>query len=287
MSLLRDRMTRDMERAGLAPSTRRDYILAIRQLAEFFHRSPDQLDTDDLRSWDDQLTQKGQSANYIGVQIAALRFFYGRTLGRPEVVAFLCYRKRPRKLPMVISPAEVSQILATIQKLQYRTLFALLYDTGLRIDEALRLKVGDIDRACGVIRVPWGKGGKPRQVKLGDQLYDLLRTYWREVRIPELQAEPPSRDTLLFVNSHGDKLNPNVARMALSRALQQTGITKPITPHTFRHSFATVQLEAGTDLPVIQAQLGHDDISTTQVYLRVSTRLIRQAPSPLDLLNPP
>jgi integrase/recombinase XerD len=287
MSLQRDRMSRDMQRAGLAPATRRNYILAIRQLAEFFHRPPDQLNMDDLRTWDDHLTERGDSANYIGVQIAALRFFYGKTLGRPEVVAFLSNRKRRRKLPTVLCPEEVSQILEAIQKLRYRTLFALLYDTGLRIDEALRMKVGDIDRARGVIRVPYGKGGKPRQVKLGDRLYELLKTYWREVRQQDPHAPSPSRETLLFVNLRGDPGNANTIRRVLNLAMRRTGITKPVTPHTFRHTYATLQLEAGTDLRVLQAQLGHADISTTQIYLQVSTRLIRQTPSPLDTLPPP
>lgn len=287
MSLLRDRMSRDMERAGLSPATIRNYILAIRNLAEFFHRPPDQLNMDDLRAWDDEMTRRGHSANYIGMQIAAMRFLYGKTLGRPEVVAFLCYRKRQRRLPRVLSPGEASQVLAAVRNQKWRALFALLYDTGLRISEAVQLKVGDIDRARGVIHIRWGKGSRPRLVKLGDRLYELLRTYWREVRQPAPQVVPPSPDTFLFTNRQGGMLNPNVVRVTLHLAVRRAGIGKPVTPHTFRHTYATLQLEAGTDLRTLQVQLGHDDIRTTQVYLRVSTRLIRQAPSPLDTLPPP
>lgn len=286
MSLLRDRMSRDMERAGLAPSTQKHYRLAIWHLAKFFHRSPDQLNAEDLRAWDDELTRKGYNANFIGVQIAALRFFYGKTLARPEVVSFLSYRKRRRNLPTVLSPEEASRILEAIQEPRYRTLFTLLYDTGLRIGEAVGLKAGDIDHARGVIHV-WGKGGKPRQVKLGERLYERLRSYWQEVRQKEAKGEVLSRDSFLFVGRRGHQVNLNIARRALILATQRTGITKPVTPHTFRHTYATLQLEAGTDLRVLQAQMGHDDIGTTEVYLRVSTRLIRQTPSPLDTLPPP
>jgi len=286
MSLLRDRMLRDMERAGLSLSTQKHYRLAIWHVAKFFHRSPDQLNADDLRLWDDELTRKGYEADFIGVQIAALRFFYGKTLGRPEVVAFLSYRKRQHKLPLVLSPEEVSQILAAFRAPKFRLLFTLLYDTGLRIGGAARLKAGDIDRARGVIHV-LGKGSKPRQVKLGDRLYELLRSYWREVRQSEARGEPLSRESYLFISPYGNPIHLETARKALRLALRQAGIRKPVTPHTFRHTYATLQLEAGTDLPVLQAQMGHNDISTTQVYLQVSTRLIRQTPSPLDTLPPP
>lgn len=174
MSLLRDRMSRDMERAGLSPATQRNYILAIRNLTGFFQRPPDQL-------------------------------------------------------PRVLSPEEVAQILAAVRQTRWRTLFALRYDTGLRIGEAIQLKVGDIDRARGVIHVRCGKGGKPRQVKLGDRLYDLLRAYWRELRQQEPQAGSFSQESLLFVGLQGRGMNPNVARRVLHLAVQRAGITKPVT----------------------------------------------------------
>ena len=152
---------------------------------------------------------------------------------------------------------------------------------------AANLRACDIDRSRGVITVRCGKGGKDRQVKLGDRLYELLRIYWRDFRVHGPQAGALSRDSLVFISLTGARIDFDGARKALALAARAAGITKPVTPHTLRHGFATGQLEAGTDLRVVQAQMGHRDIQTTQIYLQVSTRLIRQAPSPLDTLPPP
>ena len=150
MSLLRDRMSRDMERAGLADRTRSKYIAAIAQMAGFLGRSPDQLAPDDIRAWDDELRRRGLSPGELGIQVAAQMFLYRRTLGRPEMVSFLSFSRPRRKLPIVLSMDEVFRILAAIRDPRYRIFFALLFDTGLRISEAADLKVGDIDRGCGV-----------------------------------------------------------------------------------------------------------------------------------------
>jgi len=287
MSLLRDHMSRDMERAGLLPRTRTQYIAAICHMAEFLGRPPEDLMPADIRAWDDEMNRRGNGPDWLGIHIAALKFLYRRTLGRPDMVSFLTYARARRRLPTVLGPEEVSRLLAAFRLPRYRAFYALLFDTGLRISEAADLTVGDIDRACGVIHVRHGKGDKERQVKLGDRLYQLLRVYWREVRMKDPHPERLSKDSLLFICRSGARINFPSARNALRLAAQEAGLTKRVTPHTLRHCFATTQLEAGTDLTVVQAQLGHSAIRSTQIYLHVSTRLIRQAPSPLDTLPPP
>jgi integrase/recombinase XerD len=286
MSLLRDRMSRDMERAGLAPLTRKEYIAAIRHMTEFLGRPLEDLGADDIRAWDDEMHRRGQGASWMRVHMAALLFLYRKTLPRPEMVSFLAFPRRRRRLPVVLSAEEAGRVLAALREPRYRAFFSLIYDTGLRISEAVQLRAGDIDRARGVIRVR-GKGGKERQVKLGDRLYALLRAYWAEVRANDTHGGLPSGDSLLFVSKTGAPLCFDPARQALALAAKAAGISKAVTPHTLRHSFATAQLEAGTDLRTVQTQLGHGSLGSTQVYLRVSTRLIRQAPSPLDALPPP
>lgn len=280
-------MSHDMERAGLAPRTRSQYIAAIRHMAEFHRRAPDLLGPDDIRAWDDELRRRGLGPDGIGVHLAALMFLYRRTLARPEMVSFLSFPPSPRKLPTVLSLEEGRQLLETLRDPRYRSFFSLIFDTGLRISEAAQLKAGDIDHARGVIHVRQAKGGKDRLVKLGDRLYELLRSYWREVRMQEPHSEPLSKESLLFTGRTGASISLGSSRKALKLAARETGITKLVTPHTLRHSYATLQLEAGTDLRVVQVQLGHASISSTQIYLHVSTRLIRQAPSPLDTLPPP
>jgi site-specific recombinase XerD len=255
-------------------------------MTEFLGLPLEDLGAEDIRRWDDEMARRGLGASWTRVHVAALLFLYRKTIGRPELVSFLAFPRRPRGLPVVLSPEEVARVLAALQEPKYRAFFALIYDTGLRVSEAVHLKAGDVDRSRGVIRVV-GKGGRERQVKLGDRLYELLRTYWAEVRAKDRHEEGPSRDSWLFVSSTGNHLRAESARQALALATRASGVGKPVTPHTLRHSFATVQLEAGTDLRTVQTQLGHGSLSTTQVYLRVSTRLLRQAPSPLEGLPPP
>ena len=286
MSLLRDRMMRDMERAGLAPRTRYRYIRAVRLLAKFHGRSPEFLTAEDIKAWDDDLMHRGLSPISRCMYHGAVAFLYRKTLARPEVVDSMVRPKVRRKLPSVLSPKEVGRLLAAVRAPRYRAFFSLIYDTGLRISEAVDLKVGDIDRSRGVIHVRDGKGGKDRQVKLGDRLYEILRAYWREERLEGPHPEPISPESFVFASVRGRLLCRVVAGQVIKLAAKEAGITKRVTPHTLRHSFATAQMEAGTGLAVVQAQLGHADIRTTQRYLHVSTHLIQQAPNPLDALTP-
>ena len=286
MSLLRDYMSRDMELKGLAPRTRTQYIAAICHMVDFLGRPPVLLCPNDIRAWDDEMHRRGRGPDWLGVHVAALRFLYTRTLPRPEMVSFLSSPKHHPKWPSVLSLAEAHLLLGTLRERRYHALYSLIFDTGLRISEALALKARDLDHARQVIHVRHGKGDKERQVKLGETLYQLLRSYWREVRMKGPHPELLSKDSLLFAGASGAPMSLGGARKALKLATREAGITKLITPHTFRHSYATQQLETGTELPVVQAQLGHARISSTQIYLHVSTRLILQAPCPLDALPP-
>ena len=278
MSLLRNRMSRDMERAGLAPRTGQEYIESIRKLAEFHNRSPGQLEADDVRAWVDHLHQQPIGPDRIRLHFAAMVFLYRKTLSRPDLVSFLSWPRSPRRLPVVLSQEEVGRLLGAIRKPRYRTFFSLIYDTGMRIREASLLETGDIDRARGVIQIRHGKGGKERQVRLSDTLYAQLRTHWKE-------SQPAA--PYLFTGKTGKPIDFAGARKALELAAKEVGITKRVTPHTLRHCFATHLLEAGTDLRVLQSLLGHASLRTTQIYLQVSTRLITQVPSPLERLPPP
>jgi site-specific recombinase XerD len=279
-------MARDLERAGLAPRTRKHYTDAVSFLVRFHGRSPEDLVPDDIRAWEDNLITLGLGPNTRKVYLAGVAFLYRKTLARPEMVSFLVVPRVPRKLPRVANAEEANRILAAFREPRYFALFSLIFDTGLRISEALDLKAGDVDRALGVIHV-LGKGGRERQVKLGDHLYELLRAYWREDRMKGPQAYPLTPASLLFANRVGNRIDRTEAGLALKLAVEAAGITKRVTAHTLRHSFATYQLEMGTDLRLIQSQLGHASIKSTQIYLHVSTRMIRKAPSPLDVPPPP
>ncbi|CAN5925724.1 tyrosine-type recombinase/integrase [soil metagenome] len=276
MGTVRDRMIQDLAFAGYAERTQRVYLSAAEELVAFHRRSPSELTQDQVRTWVDHLLQRGLSAQRIGQHFAALRLLFGKTMGRPEVVAFLTRPRANERLPIVLSIEEVGRLLDAIATPKFHAFFTLLYATGLRISEAVQMETRDIDAARGVIHVRHGKGkSKERFVPLSARLLAKLRDYWKSER----PAAP-----WLFASAAGRPLHGDVLRMALALAAEQAQLTKRVTPHLLRHSFATHMLEGGTDLRVLQVLLGHAKIETTARYVRVSTAMIAKAGSPLDLL---
>jgi len=279
MTKLRHQMTQDLKLAGLSPATQAAYLRSIAALAKHFGRSPAQLGQTELRAWVEHLTQDRQlSAGRLSQHFAAVKFLFRKTLGRPELVAFLSWPKAPPRLPLVLSPAQIQVLLDALRKPVYRMLFITIYATGLRINEACNLETRDIDAEQGVIHVRHGKGDKERMVTLRPQLYTLLRMYWKLVR-------PPG--PYLFASRRTNPITPRSARRALRRAVAESHLQDRVTPHVLRHSFATHLLEDGTNLRVIQLLLGHSSIESTARYLQVSTGMIAKARCPLDLLPRP
>lgn len=272
---LRERMMQDLELAGHAESTRQAYLSAIGDVAKFHWACPADVEREGIRAWVEQLNERDNvGPDRLAQHYAALRFFYGKTLGRAEDVSFLTYPRRPQRLPEVLSVEEVYRLLMALKKPKYRVLFTTVYATGLRITEGCRLQTDHIDAARGVIHI-YGKGNKERLVPLDPKLYDILRAYWKQERPPK---------PWLFVSKTGQPLDRNTASVALKRAAQAAGLTKQATPHTLRHSFATHLLENGTELRTIQVLLGHASIKSTTCYAQVSAALISKTPSPLGLL---
>lgn len=275
----RDRMMADLVRAGYAKATQDCYIASIGDLAKFHWRAPEDLERDEVRAWVDFLTERCLlSVSRRRQHFAALKFFYGKTLGRPEHVSFLALRSEPTPLAETLSAAEVGQLLEHLHSPLYRVFFTTMYATGLRLNEARHLQNDDIEAQRGVIRVRHGKGGRERLVKLSDRLLAILRAYWRQERPtpPWLFPSPRTRGPLVA----------ETARQAFQKAALQAGIYRRVTPHMLRHSFATHLLDGGTDLRVIQVLLGHGSIKSTTRYTQVSTRLLAKTPSPLDQLPP-
>jgi len=269
-------MDSDLELAGYAERTRATYLNAARDFAVFHGRSPVAMGQLELRAWVRHLGGRGLSPQRRRQHHAALRFLYGRTLGRPYLTAFLSWPKDTERLSPVLAPSEIELLLRALREPKYRVFFMLLYATGLRLREACWLETRDIDAARGVIHVRHGKGRRERLVMLSPRLLGILRAYWSFVR-------PPA--PWLFASSRGTPLNAEVARSALKRAAAEIRLTVPVTPRLLRHSFATHLLESGTDLRVIQALLGHRSIRTTARYARVSTDLIARTHSPIDRIR--
>ena len=275
-SPLRRRMIEDMTIRNLSLATQRSYIHAVAKFSRYFGHSPDRLGLEDVRAFQVQLVAQGISWPALNQTVCALRFFYGVTLGLETIPERIAYAREPRKLPIVLNADEVVRFLEAVSSLKTRAALTTAYAAGLRASEAVSLKVADIDSGRMVIRVEQGKGGKDRTVMLSAQLLAILRTYWRLAR-PQHWLFPGRDET--------KPLDVQVLHAACRSACAAAGLTKRITVHTLRHSFATHLLESGTDIRIIQVLLGHANLSSTARYTRVSNRLIRQTESPLDRLT--
>jgi integrase/recombinase XerD len=247
LSPLRRRMIEDMTIRNLSPATQRSYVHAVAKFSRYFSRSPDRLGLEDVRAFQVHLVSTGISWPALNQTVCALRFFYGVTLGHAEIPERIVYARA-----------------------------TTAYAAGLRASETVGLKVGDIDSGRGVIRVEHGKGGKDRTVMLSAQLLRILRVYWRLAK-PQVWLFP-GRDT-------HRPIDVQVLYSACRAARAAAGIDKRVTVHTLRHSFATHLLENGTDIRIIQVLLGHNNLSSTARYTKVSNGLIRRTTSPLDRLN--
>jgi len=276
MSPLRRRMIEDMTVRNLSPATQRSYINAVSKFSRYFGRSPDKLELEDVRAFQVHLVSTGISWPALNQIVCALRFFYGVTLGEAVIPERIPYAREPRKLPVVLSPDEVVQFLEAVSSLKSRVALTCCYAAGLRASEVAGLGIADIDSARGVILVRHGKGGKDRNVMLSPQLLSILRVYWRLAR-PRLY---------LFPGRDEDRpIDPTVLHAACRSAAKAAGLSKRVTLHTLRHSFATHLLENGTDIRIIQVLLGHNNLSSTARYTQVATHTIRATQSPLDRLS--
>jgi site-specific recombinase XerD len=215
-----------------------------------------------------------------------VKFLFRVTLRRLDLAEEIYHLSEPQRSPVILSVNEVKRLLAVARPLKAKVLLSIAYGTGMRAGEVVRLKVGDIDSDQMIIRVIQGKGKKDRQVKLPKDLLGLLRAWW-SVRSKRLDAGKPLEQRWLFPGIGGDR--PMSARQ-FSRLFQQTarmaGITKRVTLHSLRHSFATHLLESGVDIRIIQAMLGHSKLDVTARYTQVATKMIAKVESPLDLLAP-
>jgi len=276
MTQLRRRMLEDMAIRNLADNTQLSYVQQIVSYSNYFHRPPEELGPEEIRTYQLYLTQTRMlSPSSVSVATGALRFLYKVTLKRDWSLDEIPMPKRPFKLPVILSREEVMHFLDSVYSLKHRTILTAAYAAGLRISEATHLKVTDIDSQRMMLRVDQGKGRKDRYVMLSPRLLALLREYWKAVH-PALWLFPGDLP--------GQPITRDAVGQACQKALRASGIKKPITPHSLRHAFATHLLESGTDLRIIQLLLGHRSLATTSRYLKVATHTVCATASPFDWL---
>jgi site-specific recombinase XerD len=254
------------------------YLDAVQKFAEFFGKSPQRLGPEQVRKFLLHLVQERKLApSTVEIHRAALKFLYVKTLQQPWFDERIPRARKRQRLPAVLSAEEITRILDHTINLKHWVMIAMFYATGLRCNELRNLKISDIDSQRMVIHVREGKGGVPRDIGLSPALLERLRVYWRWGKPKDWLFPSKMRPQQM--------MERKTIRLACNTAGRRAGINKPVTPHVFRHSFATHMLEAGADLRTIQVLLGHADIQTTARYLRVSTRRMQAAPSPFDALE--
>jgi site-specific recombinase XerD len=277
MTPLRQRMLEDMQVRNLAPATQRQYIHYVAGLARYFRISPEQLDLEDIRQYMLYLVNDRKLApESINTFVTAVKFLYLTTLEMPWGDEQFPRVRRPHKLPIVLSQEEVVQFFDHIPSLKYRAVLMTCYGAGVRIAEAVSLKVSDVDSKRMLLRIEQGKGGKDRYAMLSPRLLQVLRIWWRAAR-PQHWLFPGWR-----TERH---LCPSSIQTACRESSLACGLRKKVTAHTLRHSFATHLLENGTDIRVIQVLLGHSRIDTTAHYTAVSPQVVSHTLSPLDTLH--
>ena len=276
---LRERFVADMTVRGFTAKTQHDYLRTVAGFAAFLERSPSTATAEDVRRFQIEQSERGMHAPAMNSAVAALRFFFNHTVDRPDLARKLIRLRYPRKLPVVLSPDEAGRLIAATMCLKHRAALSVAYGAGLRVAEVAQLKVGNIDSERMLIVVEHAKGDRQRHALLSPSLLVLLRAWWQEGR----QQGVMRPGGWLFPGQ--DPAKPITTRQ-LSRVVEDAaraaGLTKNVSPHTLRHSFATHLLEDGTDIRVIQVLLGHAKLENTALYTRVATKVVRTVISPLD-----
>jgi len=271
----------ELERRNYTETTTRAYLHAIEDFARHFNRPPDQLGPEEIREFTAHMFRVRKLAdNTVGQRVAALRFFFTKTLKRAWNIEETPYPKRRIQLPVILSQDEVARLIDAASSPFHHTILMTLYGTGVRRAELTRLKITDIDSQRMVIQVQGGKGRKDRDIMLSPNLLTALREHYRGLRRkPETWLFPGGK-----WHTADHPIDAKVVWYACREAAQRAHIQKALHPHTPRHCFATHLLEAGTDLRTIQMLLGHSSLKETSVYLHVSQQHLNAAASPPDAL---
>jgi integrase/recombinase XerD len=280
MSALRQKMIEDMQLRGFALRTQEAYLLAVRQLARYYNKSPDLITEEELRGYFLYLKNvKHAARNTCTIALCGTKFFFQHTLGREWKTFDFLRPPHEHKLPVVLSVEEVGRILNCVHHQRYRVCLTVIYACGLRLLEGVRLQVKEIDGERQMLHLHHGKGGKDRYVPLPPACLRMLRRHWRTHRNP-MWLFPALRAV-----GHGDQpMNESALQRAFRAALKASGVRKKATVHSLRHSYATHLLEAGVNLRVIQSNLGHAAPTTTAIYTHLTSNTHAQTSDKINEL---
>jgi len=282
MTYLRERMKEDMQLRGLSKKTQQGYLRAVRQLAEYCKKPPDEIDEAELRQYFLYLTnvKKASRSTWL-VTLSGIRFFYKHTIRKEWPTLKLVRPAKEEKLPVVLSVGEVGRIIGCVRRQAYRVCLGTIYSCGLRLGEGVRLQITDIDSDRLQLHIRQGKGAKDRYVPLPERTLEMLRQYWITHRHP-IWIFPATTRIGIPLSKATKAMGVTGVQRAIRAAVLESGVQKRATVHTLRHSWATHMLEAGVNLRVIQVCLGHSSIKTTTIYTHLTRIAEVQAIEAID-----
>jgi len=266
------RLKLEMDARGFSQKTKKTYLFYCKHFLDFIKKEPEFIDELDLKRYIAYLLGKNQTKITANLAISAIKFL------KEEVIGGKLYIKRPKKeqkIPDILTKDEVSSLLNAIANPKHRLLAEFIYGTGVRVSEAVKIKISDLLVNENIVMVKQGKGNKDRKTILPNVLKLKIAQYISQIG-----------GNYLFPSQAGNEyLSIKTAQMIVKNAAKRAEINKKVSCHTLRHSFATHLLESGVDIRYIQQLLGHSKLQTTQIYTRVSTQSLKNIKSPLDNLG--
>ncbi|MBN2281689.1 MAG: site-specific integrase [Candidatus Marinimicrobia bacterium] len=278
LNLVLEQLRKEMTIRNYSPNTIENYVSVIRSFSKYIKELEiDEVDADILQIYFYYLKAE-RSFSYSSIKLyrAALQFLYKNILKQEIAFDVVVKMRKQEKLPEVLSVEEVQSLIAGTVNLKHKTILSLIYGCGLRISEAVNLKLYDIDRKRKMVRIEMAKVNKERYVMLSDNLIDLMARYYRHY-LPAFY---------LFEGQGGkSQYSPRSIQSIFRAAKKRAGITQKVSVHTLRHSFATHLLDQGTDIRYIQELLGHKNLATTQIYTHISTYRLEKVKSPVERID--
>lgn len=275
MKTIRSQFIQQMQLKGYSQNTIQSYVECLIGLSKFYKTSPDLLSHQQIRDYLHYcIVEKKLSTSWVNQCVSALKILFVQVLKKDWDAIAIPRIKREKKLPVVLAKEEVKAILNEVRNIKHKTILTLIYSAGLRVGEAINLKVCDIDSKRMQIRVRQAKGSKDRYVILSAVLLDLLRTYYNLYKPKDY----------LFPSQMSQQISNRTVQSVFKQACKKSNLNKTVSIHVLRHSFATHLMEQGVSLPIIQQLLGHSSLRTTSIYLHVQQYTIDKVKSPLDFL---
>ncbi len=267
------KLKQEMKLRNFSQKTIKSYLHYITNFLEFARKNPKIVNNEDIRNYLEKMADEGKTGSTLNIAYNALKFYFGKILRR-KFFADIPRARKENKLPVVLSKEEIRLFFSCNDNAKYKLIFGLIYSSGLRISEAVKLKVKDLDFSNGILWIRLGKGSRDRQTIFPQIIIPIMRKY----------TNGKSPDNFIFESSRGGKLTERSIQKMFHQTFKKTGIKKQATCHSLRHSFATHLLESGTDIRYIQELLGHKRLETTQIYTKVTSQSLKNIKSPLDNL---